>query len=73
MKITITSTSTLTHMDGVPVRVWDGVTEDGVACKVFVHMLAVTDAAADTSAFDRDLKTQAEPRELRTISLRQIL
>lgn len=41
MKITIESTDKLTHIEGVPVRVWEGVTEKGVKCFVFVHRIAV--------------------------------
>ena len=41
MKIEITATEHLTDIDGVPVRLWDGVTENGIKCRVFVHRLAV--------------------------------
>ena len=51
MKITISSTSTLTKLGGVPVRLWEGVTETGTPCKVFVHRIAVCDADADPAAF----------------------
>lgn len=43
MKITIESTEKVTSFHGVPVRLWDGVTENGIPCKVFVHRLAVRD------------------------------
>jgi hypothetical protein len=60
MKITIESTDALTTIDRVPVRVWEGVTEDGIPCKVFVHRIAVADEQ-DASAFDRELREQLPP------------
>jgi hypothetical protein len=60
MKITITSTDKLTIMDGAPVRVWDGMTENGVPCKVFVHRLAVH-RDCDTADFERELQEQLPP------------
>ncbi len=75
MKIIIQSTDKLTTMDGVPVRVWNGVTERGVRCFVFVHRLAVA-ADQDTAAFEAELKEQKEPIEIthaRAIDLRHIL
>lgn len=72
MKILIESTDKLTTMDGVPVRVWRGVTEGGAPCFVFVHRIGVP-ADQDQAAFERDLKSMAEPDELRAIPLRNIL
>lgn len=60
MQIQIESTEQLTHMDGVPVRVWNGVTAEGVPCYVFVHRLAVRNTD-DQSTFDRELQEQLPP------------
>jgi hypothetical protein len=68
MKLTIESTSQLTRIDNVPVRVWEGVTEDGVPCKVFVHRIAVRDDQ-DTEAFDRALAAQLPPGRYVPLSL----
>lgn len=70
MKITITSTSETTTIDGVPVRLWEGVTEQGLPCKVFVHRIAVA-KDQDSAQFDRELREQPPPSQ--TIPLRQIL
>jgi hypothetical protein len=70
MKITITSTELMTHMDGVPVRLWEGTTEDGAPCKVFVHRIAVGDEH-DSSRFDRELSERFPPG--RVVPLRLIL
>lgn len=54
MKIQIEATDQLTTLDGVSVRVWNGVTEDGIPCTLFVHRIAVRDDA-DCSRFEREL------------------
>lgn len=46
MKITIESTDTLTQIDGVDVRLWEGTAQDGTPCKVFVHRIARLDDGA---------------------------
>lgn len=70
MKITITATGHLTTFGGVPVRLWEGITEDGTPCKVFVHRIAVHDDH-DSSRFERELVEKLPPG--RAIDLRQIL
>ena len=57
-------------MDSVPVRLWEGVTEDGTRCKVFIHRIAVGNDE-DAAQFDRELKEQLPPG--RVVPLRQIL
>lgn len=62
MEIKITSTHKLTSMDGVKVRLWEGVTAAGVPCKVYVHRVAFkTDN--DMAEFERDLKERLPPVE----------
>jgi hypothetical protein len=70
MRLTIASTDKLTHMDGVPVRVWEGETDQGTRCTVFVHRIAVAQGE-DSTQFDKELKAELEPG--RTIDLRYIL
>lgn len=60
MKITITSTEHVTRINGVPVRYWEGVTERGIPCKVFVHRIAV-DKGDDASQFEQELAEQLPP------------
>lgn len=61
MKITIESTNQLVSMDGVPVRVWEGVTEDGIPCYVFVHRLCVREDQ-NTTQFENELIVQRPPK-----------
>jgi hypothetical protein len=60
MEIMITATDQITTIDGVPVRLWEGVLPSGVRCKVFVHRIAVSNRE-DQSEFDRELKEQMPP------------
>lgn len=69
MKITIECTDQITRIDGVPVRIWKGVTESGVECVVMVHRLAV-ELEQDASQFDRELKAMPVPRD---VPLHQVL
>lgn len=43
MNIQITKTDDLVTLDGVECRRWEGVTEGGVECDVFVHRIKVAD------------------------------
>lgn len=70
MKITIESTEKLTSLGRIPVRLWEGVTEGGIRCKVFVHRIAVH-MNNDASQFEIELKEQLQPG--REIDLRYIL
>ena len=60
MEINITATEKLTELDGVPVRLWEGVTAGGVPCEVFVHRIACK-LDQDHTEFDRELKEQLPP------------
>jgi hypothetical protein len=71
MKIAIEATDKLTMFDGVPVRMWEGVTERGTRCKVFVHRIAVHNDE-DSSQFEAELAEQLPPAP-QPINLRQIL
>lgn len=54
MQIQIESTEQFIDFDGVDVRVWNGVTEGGIPCLVFIHRLAVH-RDCDTEAFEKEL------------------
>jgi hypothetical protein len=60
MKVTLESTDILTHIDHVPVRLWEGVTEKGARCRFFVHRVEVAEGQ-DATEFDRELREQHPP------------
>jgi len=70
MKITIEATEKITHLEGVPVRLWEGQTESGISCKVFVHRIAVH-KDEDAGEFERELEERMPPGQV--FSLRDIL
>lgn len=77
MKITITATDLLVsqtdlNREFIPrlVRIWDGITEQGVACKVLVCGVAVSNSE-NQSQFDREMKEI--PLGKKVIDLRHIL
>ena len=72
LKLTIEPTDLLTEVDGVPVRLWRGTTPQGHPVQVFVRNLASNVPAAQAE-LARVLREVEEPRELRRVSLRQIL
>lgn len=73
MRLTIESTSVVTTIDGVPVRLWRGRTDRGCPVDVFVHRVGSddVDAQAELSAV---LDEKPEPVELARIrSTRRVL
>jgi len=70
VKISIEVTDKLTMIAGVPVRLWEGITENGVKCKVFVHRIAVH-KDEDSEQFEQELAEQLPPG--RHVDLRNIL
>lgn len=60
MKITMTATEKLTEIDGVPVRLWEGITGQGVKCKVFVNRIAVH-KDEDNIQFENELVEKGVP------------
>lgn len=73
MKIEIESTTKIVHVNGVPARIWEGETENGVRVCCFITRLRAR-ADQDTSQFDRELRTHRAPSpEAETIPLRMIL
>jgi hypothetical protein len=60
MKIMIESTTVTTRLDNVPVRLWEGTTEDGIPCKVFIHRIAVANEQ-DATVFEQELERKLAP------------
>lgn len=73
MRITIESTTKEVTLNGVPARIWEGRTDSGIPCHVYVTRIAV-DRDEDTAEFEQDLQEHrpASP-EIEAIPLRLIL
>lgn len=73
MKIIMEPTTKLVDVNGVKTRLWQGHTENGIACHAYVALVGV-DRSADTTDFERELREVAAPRpDLNFIPLRMIL
>jgi hypothetical protein len=62
MYITIRPTAVLTEIDGRAVRLWEGVTDRGTSCKVFVARVAVADNLA-VPEIEATLRAMPAPAE----------
>lgn len=73
MKATLHSTEKIVHLNGVPARVWEGVTERGIRMHAFITRVAV-DKAQDAAEFERDLQEHDAPsKEVEAFPLRMII
>lgn len=71
LEILIQPTDQLTRLEGVALcRVWQGVTDEGVPCVVFVRRVAVAEGE-DSAACDATLQAQIPPG--RVVALREVL
>ena len=65
MRVTLESTTKIVtlqvHGVDVPARVWEGTTEEGVACHAYITRIAVN-KHDDASQFERELQEQRAPR-----------
>ena len=60
MRIVIESTIKVVMLDGLPARVWEGKTDTGIPCHVFVTGISV-DREADSTEFDDELILHRAP------------
>ena len=73
MKIQMHSTTKIVELNGVPARIWEGVTEGGVECHVYVTRVAVH-KDDDASEFKKELQEHAPPSiNVQAIPLRLII
>jgi len=73
MRITIESTTKTVFFNGIEARIWEGKTDTGIPCHVYVTRIAV-DRDEDSSEFDRELQEHRSPSaEIAAIPMRLIL
>ena len=73
MKVQLASTAKIVELNGVPARVWEGVTESGIEVHAFITRIAVN-KDADTSQFEEELKACDPPsNEIEAYPARMIL
>ena len=73
MKITLESTTKIVEMNGVPARVWEGVTDKGIKVHAYITFVACG-INENQDEFQQDLKEQKPPSpEVAAIPLRLFL
>ena len=72
MKIKLSQTSQITHLNGVPARIWEGETENGVPIVCFITRVAVRDDK-DSSELERELLAEVPPKPVQSWPLSMIL
>jgi len=73
MKVMAESTSKIVQVNGVPARIWEGTTEAGVPCHLFVTRVAVVEGA-DQTQFEAELQECKPPSpEVAAIDARLVL
>jgi hypothetical protein len=60
MKLTLEPTSKMTKVNGVPVRIWEGVSESGIPCFALIAIVGV-DKDENSAEFDEALKEHKPP------------
>lgn len=60
MKVQLESTTKIVELNGVPARVWEGFTENGIAVHAFITRIAVH-KNDDASQFEAELQEHAPP------------
>lgn len=62
MKITVTNTDKIVNLNGVPARVWEGESEQGVPVYCFITRIAIQGNVKEhIEQFEAELKQVAEP------------
>lgn len=60
MKLTIQSTTKIVELNGIPARIWEGVSEQGIPVHCFITRIAVADGD-DQELFEKELECCAVP------------
>jgi len=74
MNVQLHSTDKIVHLNGVPARIWEGITEGGIKCHAYITRIACDKDEPNAGEFERDLKQHAVPSaEIQAIPLRMII
>lgn len=74
MRIIINSTTLIAQLNGVPARIWEGVTESGIPVHCYITRIAIDKDEPRHGEFSKELDEHAPPSaETAAIPLRLIL
>lgn len=60
MTITVEPTTKIVHVNGLPARIWEGVTDQGTPCHLYVTLVAVAEGL-NPVAFEHELESRRAP------------
>jgi hypothetical protein len=73
MKVQLHSTEKIVQINGVPARVWEGITEAGIQCHAYITRIAVH-KDDDATEFEKELQEHSPPSaDVQAIPLRMII
>lgn len=74
MQIQIHSTEKIVTLNGIPARIWEGITDSGIKVHVYITRIAVENDEPNTEQFEKELTEHSPPSvEIKAIPLRMIL
>jgi hypothetical protein len=74
MKVQIESTTKIVHLNGVPARIWEGITDSGIKIHCYITRVAIDKDEKRIDEFEKELKSQIPPSaEIEAIPMRMIL
>jgi hypothetical protein len=65
MRLQIEPTEIVTTLDGVECRVWNGISEHGAQCFVFVHRIAIRAGEPGGEALEAELDAVDPPASIK--------
>jgi len=74
MIVQLESTTKIVHLNGVPARIWEGITDSGIHIHAYITRIAVNKDEPRVEEFEEELLHCKTPtKEIEAISLRLIL
>lgn len=74
MLVQLHSTDKIVHLNGVPARIWEGITDGGIKCHAYITRIACDKDEPSAAVFEQDLQQHRPPSaEIEAIPLRMIL
>lgn len=74
MNVQLHSTEKIVHINNVPARIWEGITESGIKVHAYITRIAIDKDEPNSEQFDMELQEHQPPSiEIEAIPLRLII
>lgn len=74
MQVQIHSTGKIVTLNGIPARIWEGITESGIKVHAYITRIAIDKDEKNATEFEKELQEHRTPSaEIEAIPLRMIL